>query len=248
MSAIETIKSLPFFNEFDEGQLAALAKLCSEKEYLRGTRIFTEGESATQIFVLAQGAVELRFELPAREADAAQTISVIEEGQAFGWSVFVQPYKYRFSAYCTARITKVLVMEKKELDQLCASDETLGFYFLANVVRLVGARFHHLQQTSMSTGYATTKILVHMGTCGIAKGAREIMQTAADELANAGRSDIELVSAGCLGNCSDEPQMTIETTGQAPVIYGKMTLEKVKEVFQRHVLGGEVISAYLVDN
>ena len=247
MSEIETIKALPFFNEFDDAQLAKLAPLCEEKEYLRGTRIFNEGDEASKIYVLAGGGVDLRFEMPAREADASQTISVIPEGGAFGWSAFVEPLKYRFSAYCTARITKVLTMETKALNQLFSTDETLGFYFLANVVRLVGSRFHQLQKSTLSTGYAVTKMIVHMGTCGIARGAREIMQAAADAVAAAGRTDIELVSGGCLGDCADEPKLTIETTGQPPVVYGRMTPDKVKTVFEKHVTGGEVVSAYVAE-
>jgi NADP-reducing hydrogenase subunit HndB len=83
-----------------------------------------------------------------------------------------------------------------------------------------------------------------MGTCGIAAGAREIMNAFLKELQERDITDVLLTNSGCAGLCSREPMATIEIKGQAPVKYVDLTPEKVKEIFEKHVLGGEIVKNY----
>jgi len=85
------------------------------------------------------------------------------------------------------------------------------------------------------------KVIVHMGTCGIAAGAREIMSAFLDELHNRNLTDIIFTSTGCAGLCSEEPIATIEMKGAAPVKYGKLTPDKVKTILEQHIIGGNVV-------
>ncbi|MCP4716620.1 MAG: (2Fe-2S) ferredoxin domain-containing protein [Deltaproteobacteria bacterium] len=96
------------------------------------------------------------------------------------------------------------------------------------------------KSTSLREGEATVKITVHMGTCGIAAGAREVMSVLLDEIAASKRHDIRVTNAGCMGMCSSEPNVTVELMGQAPVIYQHIDANKIRQVFKRHVLQGEV--------
>ncbi len=94
---------------------------------------------------------------------------------------------------------------------------------------------------SLRGGETTVKIVVHMGTCGIAAGARQVMDTLLEEKAEAGRPDIKIVAAGCLGMCSSEPNITVEKKGdKEPIVYQKMDVNKTRQVFRRHILKGEV--------
>ena len=86
---------------------------------------------------------------------------------------------------------------------------------------------------------------VHMGTCGIASGAREVVNAMAAELEASGRTDIRLTTSGCIGACEHEPVMTVEKLGAQPVLYGHLDPEKAREVFRR-TLEGKSASAYLV--
>jgi NADP-reducing hydrogenase subunit HndB len=88
------------------------------------------------------------------------------------------------------------------------------------------------------------KITVHMGTCGIAAGAREIMNAFIKEVEKHESSDILLTNSGCAGLCSKEPMATIEVLGQAPVKYIDLNEKKVKEIFQKHVMGGNIVKKY----
>ena len=94
--------------------------------------------------------------------------------------------------------------------------------------------------TALREGETAIKITVHMGTCGIAAGAREVMDALLEELAQSERQDIRAVTSGCMGMCSSEPNVTVEIHGKDPVIYQHMNRNKMRQVFKRHVLLGEV--------
>jgi NADP-reducing hydrogenase subunit HndB len=96
------------------------------------------------------------------------------------------------------------------------------------------------KETSLRDGPANIKITVHMGTCGIAAGAREVMSALMEEMAEADRQDIRVVASGCMGMCSSEPNVTIEEEGGEPIVYQLMDSNKMRQVFKRHVLLGEV--------
>lgn len=89
-----------------------------------------------------------------------------------------------------------------------------------------------------------TKITVHMGTCGIAAGARNILNTLMKEIEETNIQDIYLTTSGCAGLCSREPMMTVESVGQAPIKYIELTPEKTREIFETHIMGGKVVQEY----
>jgi NADP-reducing hydrogenase subunit HndB len=96
------------------------------------------------------------------------------------------------------------------------------------------------KETSLRDGPAKIKITVHMGTCGIAAGARDVMSALMEEMAEADRQDIRVVASGCMGMCSSEPNVTIEEQDSEPIVYQLMDSNKMRQVFKRHVLLGEV--------
>jgi NADP-reducing hydrogenase subunit HndB len=88
------------------------------------------------------------------------------------------------------------------------------------------------------------KITVHMGTCGIASGARGIMDALLKELEEKNIHDVLLTTSGCAGMCSHEPMATVEIAGKTPIKYIDLTPEKARAVFEKHVLAGEPIPEY----
>jgi len=89
-------------------------------------------------------------------------------------------------------------------------------------------------------GNATVTIRVHMGDCGIAAGAREVMTALLEARADADRADIMIVAAGCVEECQDEPMITIESKDKPLAQYRKLNPEKARKIFQDHVLGGQI--------
>ena len=101
-----------------------------------------------------------------------------------------------------------------------------------------------LKETSLRRGATKIRITVHMGTCGIAAGAREVMSTVIDEIAAADRTDIRVVSSGCIGMCSSEPNVTVEIEGQEPIVYRQIDANRMRQIFRRHIQLGEVQTAF----
>jgi len=97
---------------------------------------------------------------------------------------------------------------------------------------------------TLRKGGYRAKVVVHMGTCGVASGASNIMTALMDEIANAGLEDIVVIPSGCAGLCVHEPMVTIETANQPPVKYVDLTVEKIKELFKEHIMGGKPIEKY----
>ncbi len=97
---------------------------------------------------------------------------------------------------------------------------------------------------ALRAGTARAKVTIHMGTCGIAAGAREVMAALLKEIEQQGVSDVLVTTSGCAGLCSREPMATVEVRSQAPVKYVNLTPDKMVQVFRLHVLGGDVVADF----
>jgi NADP-reducing hydrogenase subunit HndB len=95
---------------------------------------------------------------------------------------------------------------------------------------------------ALRAGTARARVTIHMGTCGIAAGAREVMAALLGQIEQQGVADVMVTTSGCAGLCSREPMATVEVLGQAPVKYVNLTPEGIQQVFRRHVLGGDVVT------
>ncbi len=98
--------------------------------------------------------------------------------------------------------------------------------------------------TGLREGGYQAKVTVHMGTCGIASGARKVMQTLMDEIAQRDVKDVIVTTSGCAGLCSREPMATVELRGEAPVKYVDLDEEKIQRILVEHVVGGKIVEEY----
>ena len=97
---------------------------------------------------------------------------------------------------------------------------------------------------SLREGTGKAKIIVHMGTCGIAAGARSVMNALVEEIDNRDLKDIILTISSCAGLCSREPMITVELQDNPPVKYVDITPEKAIEILNQHVLSGIIVKEY----
>lgn len=97
---------------------------------------------------------------------------------------------------------------------------------------------------SLREGDARAKVTVHMGTCGIAAGARKIMTTLMALYEDVEQKNIILTTSGCAGLCSREPMMTVEIRGEPPVKYADLDEAKTQRIFREHILGGAVVKEH----
>lgn len=98
--------------------------------------------------------------------------------------------------------------------------------------------------TVLREGGFRAKVNIHMGTCGIAAGARKLMAAVLGEIEERKIKDVMVTTTGCAGLCSREPMATVEILGKPPVKYCDLNEERMKEIFVQHVLNGEIVEAY----
>ncbi|MCE5281239.1 MAG: (2Fe-2S) ferredoxin domain-containing protein [Deltaproteobacteria bacterium] len=101
-------------------------------------------------------------------------------------------------------------------------------------------------ETALREGQNRVKVTVHMGTCGIASGAKEVMDSLLSEIEEAGVSDVMVTTSGCMGLCSREPLVTVEIVGQEPIKYEYVNPNKMRQIFKRHVLEGEIQTPFVL--
>ena len=98
-------------------------------------------------------------------------------------------------------------------------------------------------------GTSDIRVVVGMATCGIAAGARPVLNAFVEAVNEGGLAEKVTVSqTGCIGICQFEPVVEIHEAGKEKVTYVKMTAEKAKEVVEKHLKGGNVIAEYTIAN
>ena len=90
------------------------------------------------------------------------------------------------------------------------------------------------------------RVLVGMATCGIAAGARPVLNAFVEECAKRGLENVTVTQTGCIGICQYEPVVEVEIPGQEKVTYVKMTPEKAVEVVNDHLVNKNVVSKYTI--
>ena len=96
-------------------------------------------------------------------------------------------------------------------------------------------------------GANDTRVVVGMATCGIAAGARPVLNAFVEEINNGGLCDkVTVTQTGCIGFCQLEPIVEVFEAGKEKVTYVKMTPDKAKEVVEKHLKGGNVVTEYTV--
>jgi NADP-reducing hydrogenase subunit HndB len=240
MTSLEFLRNVEGLKGLIDNKLAGIQDHCHEKQYRYDEKLFDEGDEASCLWIVKEGQVDLRFDLPNRPTSAKNTISSMSKYMTFGWSGLVAPYKYRLSAYCATEFCTVIQIEREKLLKIFEEDSKIGYVVMSNLVEIIGKRFHQLQDSAWISPYASIKIMVHLATCGIAAGAREVMSALMDEMALTDRLDIRILSGGCIGKCETEPNVTVEIEGEDPVVYQKMNPDKMRKVFKKHILEGQV--------
>ena len=90
------------------------------------------------------------------------------------------------------------------------------------------------------------KIIVGMGTCGIAAGAREVMSAFMNECEKRGLNDVSFQQTGCIGMCEKEVLVDIAKPGEPKVTYGLVTPESVARIVAEHIVNGRIIKELVI--
>lgn len=118
---------------------------------------------------------------------------------------------------------------------------------MKSLAELAAIRERMKDRVAIREGSGTTRIVVGMATCGIAAGARPVLNAFVEEVANNGlTASVTVTQTGCIGICQYEPVVEIFAEGKEKVTYVKMTPDKAKEIIEKHIKGGEVVEEYTI--
>ncbi len=102
-------------------------------------------------------------------------------------------------------------------------------------------------KVALREGSNDIRVVVGMATCGIAAGARPVLNKFVEEVDKAGLAGRVVVSqTGCIGVCQYEPIVEVYEAGKEKVTYAKMTADKVEKIVEEHLKGGKVVSEYVL--
>ena len=119
---------------------------------------------------------------------------------------------------------------------------------MKSLAELAAIREKMKDKVAMREGSGQIRVVVGMATCGIAAGARPVLNTLVEEVNKAGLYEKVTVSqTGCVGYCQLEPIVEIHEAGKEKVTYVHMTADKAKKVVDEHLKGGKIVAEYTVN-
>ena len=92
----------------------------------------------------------------------------------------------------------------------------------------------------------TIRVVVGMATCGIAAGARPVLNAFVEEVGKRNLKNVQVTQTGCIGVCRLEPMVEVYMPGQEKVTYVKMTPEKVPQIVAQHLVNKQVVTEYTI--
>ena len=116
---------------------------------------------------------------------------------------------------------------------------------MKSLAELAAIREKMKDKVVLREGTTETRVVVGMATCGIAAGARPVLNAFVEGINNEGlASSVTVSQTGCIGICQYEPVVEVFQPGKEKVTYVKMTVEKVEKVIAEHIKGGKVVEEY----
>lgn len=103
-----------------------------------------------------------------------------------------------------------------------------------------------LEKRKAKATSGTAQVIVGMGTCGIAAGARDAMKSILDTIEKENLSGVLVTQTGCIGLCEKEPIVQVVIGEQPKITYGKVTPEVAAKIMKDHVQNGKLVQSNLI--
>ncbi|NDJ84418.1 MAG: cyclic nucleotide-binding domain-containing protein [Chloroflexi bacterium] len=148
MSLTAILSHADIFYEMTPSQLELIASICTEKEFSYGDTIFAEHSASDELYVVAEGEVEIQIDPNIIGADKArvsgpQTIATIRRGQSFGEMALLDEGRRSASARCTQGNVQLIVVPRDKLITLCETYPELGYRLMYNVAVDLSMKIRH---------------------------------------------------------------------------------------------------------
>ena len=116
---------------------------------------------------------------------------------------------------------------------------------LEELRKMRGAKQKEMEMRESSN--KDVQVIVGMGTCGIAAGAKDAFTALIDTLSEKGITNVLIRQTGCMGLCHSEPTVEVVVPGMPTVIYGHVDAATAKEIVEKHIVGRELIEGKILD-
>ena len=117
---------------------------------------------------------------------------------------------------------------------------------IKSLEELKRVREEALQKKQMKATPGNVQVIVAMGTCGIAAGARDTMKSVLNYIENENVSCVTVTQTGCLGRCEEEPIVQVIVGDQPKVVYGKVNTQVAEKIMKQHVQNGQPVKENIV--
>ncbi len=107
-------------------------------------------------------------------------------------------------------------------------------------------RAEAIEKRNLKTAEGKAQVIVGMGTCGIAAGARDTMKAILEYIESQSLNGIIVTQTGCIGLCEKEPIVQVVVGGQPKVTYGKVNPEVARRIMKEHVVAGEPVKDFVI--
>ena len=118
---------------------------------------------------------------------------------------------------------------------------------MKSLAELAAIREKMQSKVVIREGMGATRVVVGMATCGIAAGARPVLNAFVEGVNANGLTDkVAITQTGCIGICQYEPVVEVFEDGKEKVTYVKLDAQKAAEIVEKHLKGGQVVEEYTI--
>ena len=118
---------------------------------------------------------------------------------------------------------------------------------MKSLAELAAIREKMKNKVAMRDGENSIRVSIGMATCGIAAGARPVLNAFVEKVAEAGLNEkVSVTQTGCIGICQYEPVVEVFENGKDKVTYVKVTAEKAVEIVEQHLKRGQIVEKYTI--
>ncbi len=145
----QILKESRLFNECTNQELNEISKICKKITFNKGEHIFEAKSFAECLYIVSEGAVELRFTISYYNVSQEMTLERKTGGEVFGWSALTKPNVYTNTALAI-QDSNLLSLNERDIRELSKKNEHLGFILMKNIAEIIGERFQMLQKMLMN--------------------------------------------------------------------------------------------------
>ncbi len=144
------LKKIEFFEDLTGMELNSVKSICREEQYKKGDMVFSENSPAKHLYVVKKGRVAI--EIKVSEEKDVNVYTVSHDGEAFGWSALVEPFKFSAGARCVEDST-IISIDVRKLKDLINQDYHLGYIIMGKVSKIISNRLRNTRLQLINVAY-----------------------------------------------------------------------------------------------